>query len=162
MALGEETRLVTPDDAFEETGRSLDKKLSDNDYRRWSGLLTLKKRASIVEPDCVLPVDFPTSAPSSPSANLIFRGTMDLKTIELAIIKATEYITAHSIPTDVPSVPPDHRLVAEHIDHTLLKQDATPAQVTALCEEAKKFGFKVNGYCISYRAKYLCSSRAAV
>jgi len=74
---------------------------------------------------------------------------MDLKTIELAIEKATEYITAHPLPTDVASVPLDQELVAEHIDHTLLKPDATPAQITVLCEEAKRHSFKsccVNSY----------------
>lgn len=29
------------------------------------------------------------------------------------------------------------------IDHTLLKQDATPDQIDALCDEAIKYGFKV-------------------
>ena len=29
------------------------------------------------------------------------------------------------------------------IDHTLLKQDATPAQIDVLCDEAIKYGFKV-------------------
>ena len=69
---------------------------------------------------------------------------MDSKCLELAIEKATEYIAAHPLPTDVPSVPLDQKLVAERIDHTLLKPDATPAQITVLCEEAKKHGFKVN------------------
>ena len=148
MTLGEEARLVTSDDTLEETCRNLDNKLSDRGSGRIPGLPTLKKRASIAAPDCVLPADFPTSAPSSLSANLIFRGTMDLKTIELAIEKATEYTEAHSLPTDVASVPFDHKLVAGHIDHTLLKQDATPAQITVLCEEAKKYGFKVNRLCV--------------
>ena len=69
---------------------------------------------------------------------------MDLKTIELAIEKAKEYIEAHSSPTNVASVPLDHKLVAEHVDHTLLKPDATPAQITVLCEEAKRHGFKAS------------------
>jgi len=29
------------------------------------------------------------------------------------------------------------------IDHTLLKPDATPAQIDKLCDEALKYGFKV-------------------
>ena len=148
VALVEEARLVASNNTLEETGRSLDKKLSDGGYGRTPSLLTLKKRASIVAPDCVLPADFPTSTPPSPSTNLIFRGTMDLTTIEIAIERATEYIEAHSIPTDVASVPLDRKLVAKHIDHTLLKQDATPAQITVLCEEAKKYGFKVNKICL--------------
>ena len=69
---------------------------------------------------------------------------MDSKTLELAIEKATEYIVAHPLPAGVASVPLDQKLVAEHIDHTLLKPDATPAQITVLCEEAKQHGFKVN------------------
>jgi len=69
---------------------------------------------------------------------------MDSKTLELAIEKATEYVATHPLPTDVVAVPLDHKLVAEHIDHTLLKPDATPAQITVLCEEAKRYGFKVN------------------
>ena len=68
---------------------------------------------------------------------------MDAKSLELAIEKATEYIVAHPLATNVASVPFDQKLVAEHIDHTLLKPDATPAQVAVLCEEAKKHGFKV-------------------
>ena len=68
---------------------------------------------------------------------------MDSKSLELAIEKATEYIVAHPLPTDVASVPLDQKLVAEHIDHTLLKPDATPAQIAVLCEEATKHGFKV-------------------
>jgi hypothetical protein len=69
---------------------------------------------------------------------------MDLKTIELAIQNATKYIEAYSLLAVVVSVPVDPKLVAKHIDHTLLKPDATPAQITVLCEEAKKHGFKVN------------------
>ena len=81
---------------------------------------------------------------------------MDLKTIELAIEKATEYIAAHPLPTDVASVPLDPKLVAEHIDHTLLKPDATPAQITVLCEEAKKHGFKVNADPVAHPVTNLC------
>ena len=102
----------------------------------------------MVAANCVWSADFPTRAPSS-LANLIYRRTMDLKTIELAIEKATEYTEAHPFPTNIASVPFDHSLVVEHIDHTLLKPDATPAQITVLCEEAKKYGFKVNTPCTS-------------
>ena len=76
---------------------------------------------------------------------------MDLRTIQLAIEKTTEYITAHSLPTDVTAVPFDQKTVAEHVDHTLLKPDATPAQITILCEEAKKYGFKVNTDSVVYQ-----------
>jgi deoxyribose-phosphate aldolase len=40
-----------------------------------------------------------------------------------------------------PVVKPDWRVVACAIDHTVLKPDATPDQITKLCAEAKKFGF---------------------
>lgn len=87
---------------------------------------------------------------------------MDLKTIELTIEKATEYITAHSLPTDVAAVPLDQKFVAEHIDHTLLKPDATPAQITVLCEEAKRYNFKVNTDSIVRQVNRSRCSRAAV
>ncbi len=34
--------------------------------------------------------------------------------------------------------------VAQSIDHTLLKVDATEEQIDSLCEEAQKFEFKVH------------------
>jgi hypothetical protein len=153
VTLGKKTRLVAPYDALKKTGGNLGRKVLDGGYKRIPGPLTLKKRASIVAPDCVLLADFPTRTPPSLSGNLIFRGAMDLKTIELAVEKATEYIEAHLLPTDLASVPLDRQRVAEHIDHTLLKQDATPAQITVLCEEAKKYGFKVMGSA-SHQAKH--------
>lgn len=87
---------------------------------------------------------------------------MDLKTIELAVEKVAEYIAVHPLPTDVPTVPLDQKLVAERIDHTLLKPDATPAQIIALCEEAKRHGFKVNTDFIAHLFNCLCWPRAAV
>ena len=36
--------------------------------------------------------------------------------------------------------------VAELIDHTLLKTDATPQQIDAICKEARQFQFKVSPY----------------
>src|SRR5512141_2463227 len=39
------------------------------------------------------------------------------------------------------SVPRDWQLVASLIDHTLLKPEATPSQITHLCEEAMEYGF---------------------
>ncbi|KAJ3743528.1 hypothetical protein DFH05DRAFT_1496392 [Lentinula detonsa] len=47
------------------------------------------------------------------------------------------------------------------IDHTLLKPDATPAQIDALCDEAIRFGFKsccVNGVYVKQVAARLQSS----
>ena len=150
VTLNEEARLVASNDALEETGRNLGETLSDDDCGRILGQLTLKKRASIVALDCVLLPNFPTRVQSSLSftANLIFRRTMDLRTIELAIEKAAGYVEAHSFPTGIASIPLDHELVAKHIDHTLLKPDATPAQITELCEEAKKYHFKVHNLCV--------------
>ena len=37
---------------------------------------------------------------------------------------------------------------AKMIDHTLLKLDATEEQIDALCEEARRFDFKVCNLCI--------------
>jgi deoxyribose-phosphate aldolase len=151
VSLGEEARLVASDDGLEKTGGNLDGERSQTRIAgETPGRLTLKKRASIVAPDCVLFAWFPTadSVFSRPcrslSTNLIFSRTMDSKTIELAIEKATEHIAAHPLPAGIPSVPLDQKLVAGHIDHTLLKPDATPAQITVLCEEAKRHSFKVN------------------
>ena len=51
-----------------------------------------------------------------------------------------------SLPSDFPKydVPSSGSLeFAKLIDHTLLKLDATPAQVDKLCEEAKEYKFKV-------------------
>jgi len=87
---------------------------------------------------------------------------MDSKSIELAIEKAKEYTAAHPLPSDVASVPHHQKLVAKHIDHTLLKPDATPAQITVLCEEAKTFGFKVNANPVAHRFDHSCSFRAVV
>jgi len=86
---------------------------------------------------------------------------MDSKTIDLAIEKAIEHIAAHPLPTDAASVSLDQKLVAGYIDHTLLKPDATPAQITALCEEAKRHGFKsccVNSYHIPLVTSLLSGS----
>lgn len=38
-------------------------------------------------------------------------------------------------------MPEGHEAVAALIDHTLLRADATPAQVEALCEEARRYNF---------------------
>ena len=65
MTLGEEAGLVASDNTLQETCRNLDKKWSKKGYRRIPGRLTLKKRASIVAIDCVLPADFPTTFPPS-------------------------------------------------------------------------------------------------
>ena len=50
---------------------------------------------------------------------------MDSETIELAIEKATEYVTAHPLLADVAAIPLDQKLVVGHIGHALLKPDAT-------------------------------------
>jgi len=46
--------------------------------------------------------------------------------------------------------------IAAKIDHTLLKPDATPGEITELCEEAKKFNFA--SVCINPGYVSLCSS----
>ena len=38
---------------------------------------------------------------------------------------------------------PDDARFSLAIDHTMLKQDATPPQIDALCDDAIKYGFKV-------------------
>ena len=51
------------------------------------------------------------------------------------------------------------------IDHTLLKQDATPEQIIALCEEAKQFDFMsvcVNPAYVPLAAKCLEGSSVKV
>ncbi|CAZ82260.1 unnamed protein product [Tuber melanosporum] len=58
--------------------------------------------------------------------------------------------------------PPPASLPAT-IDHTLLKPDATPAQINTLCDEAIKYGFKsccVNGSYIPQVAERLQGTRA--
>jgi len=85
---------------------------------------------------------------------------MDSKTIELAVEKATEYVAAHPLPTDVAAVPLDQKLVAGRIDHTLLKPDATPAQITVLCEEAKTYGFKVNTVSVAHHQRSIIHTRS--
>jgi len=43
------------------------------------------------------------------------------------------------------------------IDHTLLKQDATPAQIDKLCDEAIKYGFKVSSNTSKFETKLILS-----
>jgi deoxyribose-phosphate aldolase len=53
--------------------------------------------------------------------------------------------------------------LASYIDHTLLKADATPAQVTRLCEEALEYGFAsvcVNSRFVRLAADVLAGSTA--
>ncbi|KAJ3515713.1 hypothetical protein NLJ89_g1585 [Agrocybe chaxingu] len=60
------------------------------------------------------------------------------------------------------STPADPRFPLT-IDHTLLKQDATPAQIDTLCDEAIKYGFKsccVNGLYIKQVAERLKDSHS--
>ena len=45
----------------------------------------------------------------------------------------------------------DANAVAGSIDHTLLKLDATSAQIDDLCQEAKRFNFKVRQDTFQYR-----------
>lgn len=55
--------------------------------------------------------------------------------------------------------------IAKYIDHTLLKAEATEAQIAALCEEAKSFGFAsvcVNPAWVSYAKEKLSGSGVKV
>lgn len=55
--------------------------------------------------------------------------------------------------------------LASYIDHTLLKADATPTEITNLCNEAKKYGFKsicVNPIYVSFAKYQLDESPIAV
>lgn len=46
--------------------------------------------------------------------------------------------------------------LAAYIDHTILKPEATPSQVRALCDEAKEYGFKT--VCVNSRFVKECAS----
>lgn len=51
--------------------------------------------------------------------------------------------------------------VAQHIDHTLLKPDATIQEIDKLCEEARRYGFAtvcLNSVNIAYAARLLAGS----
>jgi deoxyribose-phosphate aldolase len=45
--------------------------------------------------------------------------------------------------TDMPLVTVSNEELAQTIDHTVLKPDATPAQIDQLCDEAIQYKFKV-------------------
>jgi hypothetical protein len=62
--------------------------------------------------------------------------------LQTQITKSTGFINANPFP-QISAVPSDAALVAQHIDHTLLKPDATPAQIKILCDEAVTHKFKV-------------------
>ncbi len=67
--------------------------------------------------------------------------------------------------TSTLGVIPDDRGLAHMIDHTLLKPDATPEQVTQLCEEARKYNFAsvcVNPVWVSLCARMLQGSPVKV
>ena len=58
---------------------------------------------------------------------------------KIAVKAKIDEVLANANPTEYP---PPASLPAT-IDHTLLKPDATPAQIDTLCDEAIKYGFKV-------------------
>jgi deoxyribose-phosphate aldolase len=61
-----------------------------------------------------------------------------------AIERKVAQVLADGSGTDyAPAITVPDKLFAQTIDHTLLKPDATPAQIDGLCEEARKYGFKV-------------------
>lgn len=58
-----------------------------------------------------------------------------------------------------------HRELAAVIDHTLLKPDATIAQIAKICQEAREYYFKsvcINPYWVPYAAKLLNDSSVKV
>jgi len=57
--------------------------------------------------------------------------------------KTTTTTAVHASTTTNKSNSSTARLLAQTIDHTLLKLDATEQQVKVLCEEARRWGFKV-------------------
>lgn len=61
---------------------------------------------------------------------------------ELATVTAC-VLAAADITIDSEITTPDARF-AKYIDHTLLKPDATPAQIDKLCDEALKYKFKAS------------------
>ena len=59
-----------------------------------------------------------------------------------ALFKRTEEnIKVSEQPCELPEI--SRVKLAKHIDHTLLKLDATEAQIDELCSEARKYGFAV-------------------
>lgn len=66
---------------------------------------------------------------------------------------------------DAPTLAAPDRPIARYIDHTLLKAEATPAQVTQLCAEAREYGFAsvcVNAAYVPLCAELLAGSEVAV
>ncbi|MEZ4867112.1 MAG: deoxyribose-phosphate aldolase [Caldilineaceae bacterium] len=76
-----------------------------------------------------------------------------------AILAETDDGAAVTLPTLTPAA------VAAMIDHTLLKPEATKAQIEQLCREARDFGFAsvcVNPTWVALCAKHLAQARAKV
>lgn len=62
-----------------------------------------------------------------------------------SIIAATEAAVLPAVSEIAKAVPPvDSPAFAQTIDHTLLKLDATKAQIDSLCSEARVAGFAVS------------------
>lgn len=80
---------------------------------------------------------------STPASTCPALPAIDGKIAEVltAIQQADGSVVNHAPHIDSPSCPG----FAQTIDHTLLKPDATAEQIDRLCEEAKRFGFKVCG-----------------
>lgn len=58
-----------------------------------------------------------------------------------------------------------HETIATYIDHTLLKPDATRADIEALCEEARQYGFAsvcVNPFWVAFCAERLADTPVGV
>lgn len=64
------------------------------------------------------------------------------------LLREAEHDLKHSSvqPPDTKTLELDPGAIANSIDHTLLKLDATSEQIDQLCAEAKRYDFKVQSY----------------
>lgn len=62
----------------------------------------------------------------------------------MSVEDTQSFFRAHGYtPQTFPAPEPGSAAFAAYFDHTLLKLDATEAQVDTLCQEAREYGFKV-------------------
>ncbi|PPQ89199.1 hypothetical protein CVT25_001268 [Psilocybe cyanescens] len=82
--------------------------------------------------------------------------------IKVAEVLAQDSFIEESTPLSSLTAPNDPRFPLT-IDHTLLKQDATPSQIDMLCDEAIQYGFKsccVNGLYVKKVTERLAASNS--
>lgn len=77
------------------------------------------------------------SLPLPPQQSLEWPGQPALRTVRWG----GPWHTAHWQRTPEPLPPPGPDTLARYIDHTLLKPEATPRQIQALCQAAREYGF---------------------